>query len=122
MRRLRETPEFGDATCVAIACPACMTLGLAQSCSSYVTTVINGTDMVPTMSLGAPAAGGRQVVVGVAQTGVGKAGHTLCMLYRRPAATRLPALCGLRKAVEEELDGAMYALRTWCARGLALKM
>jgi hypothetical protein len=37
---------------VAIACPACMTLGLAQSCAGYVTTVINGTDMVPTMSLG----------------------------------------------------------------------
>ena len=55
--RLRETPEFGNATCVAIACPACMTLGLAQSCSSYVTTVINGTDMVPTMSLGAHSRG-----------------------------------------------------------------
>ena len=57
LHRLRETPEFGDATCVAIACPACMTLGLAQSCSSYVTTVINGTDMVPTMSLGARTTG-----------------------------------------------------------------
>jgi hypothetical protein len=45
-------PDFGDATCVAIACPACMTLGLAQSCAGYVTTVINNTDMVPTMSLG----------------------------------------------------------------------
>lgn len=29
-----------------------MTLGLAQSCTPYVTTVINATDMVPTMSLG----------------------------------------------------------------------
>jgi hypothetical protein len=57
VHRLRETPEFGDATCVAIACPACMTLGLAQSCAGYVTTVINGTDMVPTMSLGAHAVG-----------------------------------------------------------------
>lgn len=51
--RLREMPEFADATCIAIACPACMTLGLAQSCAGYVTTVINNTDMVPTMSLGA---------------------------------------------------------------------
>ncbi len=38
--------EFRDVTCIAIACPACMTLRLAQSCSGYVTTVINNTDMV----------------------------------------------------------------------------
>lgn len=69
MRRLRETPEFGDATCVAIACPACMTLGLAQSCSSYVTTVINGTDMVPTMSLGEHTAGFLDSVLEPPETG-----------------------------------------------------
>ena len=51
--RLREVPEFADATCVAVACPACMTLQLAQSCSSYVTSIVNGADLVPTMSLGA---------------------------------------------------------------------
>lgn len=44
--RLREMEEFRDVTCIAIACPACMTLRLAQSCSGYVTTVINNTDMV----------------------------------------------------------------------------
>ncbi len=46
-------PEFADATCVAVACPACMTLQLAQSCSTYVTSIVNGADLVPTMSLGA---------------------------------------------------------------------
>lgn len=37
------------ATCVAIACPACMTLELARSCAGYVTTVINGCDVIPTI-------------------------------------------------------------------------
>lgn len=53
LRRLRETGGvFADATCLAIACPACMTLDLAQSCNSYVTTIINGHDMIPTLSPG----------------------------------------------------------------------
>lgn len=53
--RLRDSaPEFADATCLAIACPACMTVELARSCSGYVTTVINSTDIVPTISRGAP--------------------------------------------------------------------
>ncbi|GFH14469.1 lipase_3 domain-containing protein [Haematococcus lacustris] len=43
-------PEFAEARCVAIACPACMTLQLAQGCVSFVTTIINGTDIVPTFS------------------------------------------------------------------------
>ncbi|EIE19233.1 alpha/beta-hydrolase [Coccomyxa subellipsoidea C-169] len=46
-------PEFADATCLAIACPACMTVELARSCAGYVTTVINSTDIVPTISRGA---------------------------------------------------------------------
>ena len=51
--RLRETGGvFKDATCLAIACPACMTMDLAQSCNSYVTTIINGHDMIPTLSPG----------------------------------------------------------------------
>lgn len=50
---LRETGGlFSDTTCTAIACPACMTLELAKSCSSYVTTVINGADVIPTVSPG----------------------------------------------------------------------
>eukprot|EP00208_Stichococcus_sp_RCC1054_P008688 CAMPEP_0206152198 /NCGR_PEP_ID=MMETSP1473-20131121/39206_1 /ASSEMBLY_ACC=CAM_ASM_001109 /TAXON_ID=1461547 /ORGANISM="Stichococcus sp, Strain RCC1054" /LENGTH=723 /DNA_ID=CAMNT_0053549757 /DNA_START=675 /DNA_END=2843 /DNA_ORIENTATION=+ len=48
---LREMPEFADTTCVAVACPACMTVDLARSCAGYVTTIINDADMVPTMSL-----------------------------------------------------------------------
>jgi pimeloyl-ACP methyl ester carboxylesterase len=44
---------FENATCIAIACPACMTLELAESCTKYVTTVVNGCDVIPTMSSGA---------------------------------------------------------------------
>ena len=56
MRRLRDAaPEFAGATCLAIACPACMTLELAKSCAGYVTTVINNTDIVPTISPGVSA-------------------------------------------------------------------
>ncbi len=51
---LRETvPECADARCYAVACPACMTLELADSCKDYVTSIINGTDIVPTFSAGA---------------------------------------------------------------------
>ena len=51
---LRETmPECADARCYALACPACMTLELAASCKEYVTSVINGTDIIPTFSAGA---------------------------------------------------------------------
>jgi hypothetical protein len=35
------------ATATAVACPACVTLELAQSCAGYVTSVINSTDVVP---------------------------------------------------------------------------
>ncbi|DBA73228.1 TPA: hypothetical protein ACH3X1_011294 [Trebouxia sp. C0004] len=49
---MREWPEFADVTCLAIACPSCMTLELARSCSSYVTTIINGADLIPTVSAG----------------------------------------------------------------------
>ena len=53
MPRLRDAaPEFAEATCLAVACPACMTLELARSCSGYVTTIINNTDVVPTISPG----------------------------------------------------------------------
>ena len=43
---------FSDATCTAIACPACMTLELAKSCKEYVTTVIHCADVIPTISPG----------------------------------------------------------------------
>lgn len=44
---------FENATCISIACPACMTLELAESCKEYVTTIVNGCDVIPTMSSGA---------------------------------------------------------------------
>jgi hypothetical protein len=53
---LRDQPPFpqaADARCVAIACPACMTLELAAAVSPFVTSVVNGTDVVPTFSGGA---------------------------------------------------------------------
>ena len=54
LHRLRESEvaEFRDATCLAIACPACMTIELARSCGSYVTTIVNGADIIPTISPG----------------------------------------------------------------------
>jgi len=50
---LREQQEFSSASCVALACPACMTLELAASCKDYVTSIVNGTDLVPTFCAGA---------------------------------------------------------------------
>lgn len=50
---MRESiPELADATCLAVACPACMTLELAHCCRDYVTTLVNGTDIVPTFCSG----------------------------------------------------------------------
>jgi len=37
-----QIPQLSDAQCFSFACPGCMTLELAQSCSSYVTTLIYG--------------------------------------------------------------------------------
>lgn len=48
-----KVPELSSAICWAIACPACMTLQLARSCAPCVTTLIHGTDIVPTFSAGA---------------------------------------------------------------------
>jgi hypothetical protein len=44
---------FERASCIAIACPACMTLELAESCKEYVTSIVNGCDAIPTLSSGA---------------------------------------------------------------------
>lgn len=50
---LRERPgPLAQTTCIAIACPACMTAELARSCAGYVTTVVNGADVIPTVSPG----------------------------------------------------------------------
>lgn len=48
---LREqSPELSHAKCVAFACPPCATKGLSEACRSFVTTVVNSADVVPTMS------------------------------------------------------------------------
>lgn len=52
MLRERGGP-CGRATCLALACPSCMTLELAASCADYVTTVVNAADVIPTVSPGA---------------------------------------------------------------------
>lgn len=50
---LRERPgALSQTTCIAIACPACMTAELARSCAGYVTTIVNGADVIPTVSPG----------------------------------------------------------------------
>ncbi|KAL3618205.1 hypothetical protein CASFOL_038526 [Castilleja foliolosa] len=47
---LRERKELSTSTCVAFAPAACMTWELAESGNDFVTTVINGADLVPTFS------------------------------------------------------------------------
>lgn len=47
---LREQKELSTATCVAFAPAACMTWELAESGTEFITSVINGADLVPTFS------------------------------------------------------------------------
>ncbi|KAJ6847494.1 uncharacterized protein M6B38_277035 [Iris pallida] len=47
---LREQQEFATATCVTFAPAACMTWELAESGVPFITSVINGADLVPTFS------------------------------------------------------------------------
>ncbi|XP_020241924.1 uncharacterized protein LOC109820223 [Asparagus officinalis] len=47
---LREHQEFATTTCVTFAPGACMTWELAESGVPFVTSVINGADLVPTFS------------------------------------------------------------------------
>ena len=50
---LREkVPELADVKAWAIACPACLTLDLARACAPAVTSLLHGTDVVPTFSIG----------------------------------------------------------------------
>ncbi|GIL77084.1 hypothetical protein Vretimale_3141 [Volvox reticuliferus] len=43
-----DSYSFLTARCVAIACPSVVTLELAAACREYVTSIIHGTDIVPT--------------------------------------------------------------------------
>ncbi|KAA8548974.1 hypothetical protein F0562_000658 [Nyssa sinensis] len=47
---LREQKEFFSSTCVTFAPAACMTWDLAESGKHFITTIINGSDLVPTFS------------------------------------------------------------------------
>ncbi|XP_030490822.2 uncharacterized protein LOC115707113 [Cannabis sativa] len=47
---LREQKELSTATCVTFAPAACMTWDLAESGGDFITSVINGADLVPTFS------------------------------------------------------------------------
>ncbi|KAG9146374.1 hypothetical protein Leryth_018425 [Lithospermum erythrorhizon] len=47
---LREQKEFSSTTCVTFAPGACMTWELAESGKHFITTIINGSDLVPTFS------------------------------------------------------------------------
>ncbi|XP_068478161.1 uncharacterized protein [Phaseolus vulgaris] len=47
---LRERKELSVATCVTFAPAACMTWELAESGVSFITSIINGADLVPTFS------------------------------------------------------------------------
>ncbi|GMY34799.1 hypothetical protein FCV25MIE_30041 [Fagus crenata] len=47
---LREQKELSTTTCVTFAPAACMTWELAESGNNFITSVINGADLVPTFS------------------------------------------------------------------------
>ncbi|KAG4182733.1 hypothetical protein ERO13_A09G063300v2 [Gossypium hirsutum] len=47
---LREQKEFASSTCFTFAPAACMTWDLAESGKHFITTIINGSDLVPTFS------------------------------------------------------------------------
>ncbi|KAJ4722101.1 Lipase [Melia azedarach] len=47
---LREQKEFSSCTCFTFAPAACMTWDLAESGKHFITTLINGSDLVPTFS------------------------------------------------------------------------
>ncbi|KAL9353565.1 hypothetical protein Peur_056245 [Populus x canadensis] len=47
---LREQKELSSSTCVTFAPAACMTWDLAESGKHFITTIINGSDLVPTFS------------------------------------------------------------------------
>ncbi|XVE82202.1 hypothetical protein DITRI_Ditri15bG0128400 [Diplodiscus trichospermus] len=47
---LRERKEFASSTCFTFAPAACMTWDLAESGKHFITTIINGSDLVPTFS------------------------------------------------------------------------
>ncbi|QCD80014.1 sn1-specific diacylglycerol lipase alpha [Vigna unguiculata] len=47
---LREQNELSSTTCVTFAPAACMTWELAESGKHFITTIINNSDMVPTLS------------------------------------------------------------------------
>jgi hypothetical protein len=47
---LREQKEFISTTCITFAPAACMTWELAESGKHFITTIINGSDLVPTFS------------------------------------------------------------------------
>ncbi|WOL13818.1 hypothetical protein Cni_G22598 [Canna indica] len=47
---LREQQEFASATCVTFAPAACMTWELAESGRHFITSIINGADLVPSFS------------------------------------------------------------------------
>ncbi|XP_026421304.1 uncharacterized protein LOC113317403, partial [Papaver somniferum] len=47
---LRERKEFSSSTCVTFAPAACMTWDLAESGKHFITTIVNGSDLVPTFS------------------------------------------------------------------------
>jgi hypothetical protein len=97
---MREWPEFADVTCLAIACPSCMTLELARSCSSYVTTIINGADLIPTVS----------------------AGQSLFVLQNEQIIATVSAGQSLRVGIEKSCQSAGCTCSWLCKQHLAVEL
>ncbi|XP_068466538.1 uncharacterized protein [Phaseolus vulgaris] len=49
--KLREIQQFSSTTCVTFGPAACMTLELAEFGKSFITSIVNGFDIVPTLSV-----------------------------------------------------------------------
>ena len=47
---LRSDPKFAHARCVAFACPACVTVQLAEAATSFTTSIVCGEDVVPSLA------------------------------------------------------------------------
>ncbi|ESW30218.1 hypothetical protein PHAVU_002G134600 [Phaseolus vulgaris] len=48
--KLREIQQFSSTTCVTFGPAACMTLELAEFGKPFITSIVNGSDIVPTLS------------------------------------------------------------------------
>ncbi|MQL98293.1 hypothetical protein Taro_030998 [Colocasia esculenta] len=101
---LREQQEFNSTTCVTFAPAACMTWELAESGRDFITSVINGADLVPTFSAASVDDLRSEVTASAWLNDLrNQIEHTriLSTVYRSASAlgSRLPSIAGARARV-----------------------